>query len=81
MELLEVRQDVYDEQRSEAARGPPSWLVSVSVRGVRQRLLWHQQSAWPHGRAHRHQAVQVFRVSGGVQLRLSVEETHPEVSH
>ena len=81
MELLEVRQDVYDEQRSEAARIPPSWLVSVSVRGVRQRLLWHEQPAWPHGRTHRHQAVQMFRVSGGVQLRLSVEERQPEVSH
>ena len=81
MELLEVQEYVYDEQRSEAARRPPSWLVSVSVRGVRQMLLWHEQPAWPHGRTHRHQAVQVFRVSGGVQLWPSVDETHPEVSH
>ena len=81
MELLEVRQDVYDEQRSEAARRPPSWLVSVSVRGVRQRLLWHEQPAWPHGRTHRNQAVQVCRMSGGVQLWLYVEETQAEMSH
>ena len=81
MELLEVRQYVYDEQRSETARRPPSWLVSVSVRGVRERILWHEQPAWPHGRTHRHQAVQVFLVSGGVQLWLYVEKTLPEVSH
>ena len=80
VELLQVQQDVHDEQRSEAARGPPSWLVSVPLRGVRQGFLWHEQPAWPHGHTHRHQAVQVSRVSGGVQLRLSVEETHPKVS-
>ena len=81
MELLEVQQNVYDENRSKAARGPSSWLVSVLVRGVRQMFLWHEQPAWPHGRSHRHQAVHVFRVSRGVQLWLSVEETHPEMSH
>ena len=79
--MPDMQEDIHDIRRLAAARCTTTpWLLSLQVSVLRQRLLGYQQSKGPPSVTHGQQGVRVLPLSGGVQLWISLEETHEQVS-
>ena len=79
--MPDMLEDIHDGRRLAAARCTATpWLLSLQVSVLRQRLLGYQQSEGPSSVTYGQQGVRVLPLSGGVQLWISLEKTHEQVS-
>ena len=76
----DMQEDIHDIRWLAGARcATAPWLLSVQVSVLRQRFLGHQQSKGPSSVAYGQQGVCMLPLSGGVQLRIPLEETYAQV--
>ena len=79
--MPDMQEDIHDGRRLAAARCTTTpWLLSLQVSVLRERLLGYLQSKGPPSVTYRQQGVRMLPLSGGVQLWISLEETHEQVS-
>ena len=79
--MPDMQEDIHDIRRLAAARCTATpWLLSLQVSVLWQRLLGYQQSKGPPSVTYGQQGVRVLPLSGSVQLWISLEKTHEQVS-
>ena len=79
--MPDMQEDIHDIRRLAAARCTTTpCLLSLEVSVLRQRILGYQQSKGPPSVTYGQQGVHVLPLPGGVQLWISLEETHDQDS-